>query len=162
MSTLHVTINGEAREAEIDPRRLLVEAVRDDLGLTGTRIGCLTGDCGACTMLVDGKILKSCLTLAVQADGSEITTIEGIAGDADLSPIQQAFWDEYGFQCGYCLAGQMFAAQDLLARNQAPSEQDIRDALDGNLCRCTGYHFMVKAVAAAAEQMQAREPQRGK
>lgn len=152
-TSLKLTVNGRAREAEVDPRRLLVEAVRDDLGLTGTHVGCMTGDCGACTMQVDGQIVKSCLMLAVQAQGSDVVTIEGLADDGRLSPIQQAFWDEYGFQCGYCLPGQLFAAGDLLEHNPRPSEQDIRDALDGNLCRCTGYHFMVKAVAAAAEQM---------
>jgi carbon-monoxide dehydrogenase small subunit len=127
--------------------------VREELALTGTHIGCATGDCGACTMKVDGRIAKTCLILAVQADGAEITTVEGLASDdGELNPIQQAFWDEYGFQCGFCLPGQLFAAEDLLDREPDPSESEIRDALDGNLCRCTGYHFMVRAVATAAER----------
>lgn len=152
--TLALTVNGEPRQAVVDMRKLLVEALREDLGYTGTHIGCLTGDCGACTVEVDGRIVKSCLMLAAQAQGAEIVTIEGLAEDDELSPIQQAFWDEYGFQCGYCLPGQLFATKDLLEKNPAPDEGEIRDALDGNLCRCTGYHFMVKAVAAAAQRMR--------
>jgi carbon-monoxide dehydrogenase small subunit len=157
---IRVTINGEARSAAIDPRRLLVEAIRDDFGLKGTHIGCLTGDCGACTCDVDGRITKTCLVLAVQADGAEITTIEGFAnppagspaGD-ELHPIQQALWDGYGFQCGYCLPGMLFAARDLLERNPSPTEADVRHALNGNLCRCTGYDRLVVSVIDAAGRM---------
>jgi carbon-monoxide dehydrogenase small subunit len=150
-TTLRLTVNGELREVQIDERLLLVEALRDVIGLKGTHIGCLTGDCGACTVQVDGQIAKSCLMLAVQAEGCSIVTIEGIARDGTLTPLQQAFWDEYGFQCGYCLPGMLFSAQELLDQNPDPSEQEIRDALDGNLCRCTGYEFIVQAVKAAAE-----------
>jgi carbon-monoxide dehydrogenase small subunit len=149
-STLRLTVNGQAREVQIDGRMLLVEALRDAVGLKGTHIGCLTGDCGACTVEVDGQIAKSCLMLAAQAEGAQIVTIEGIADDGVLTPLQQAFWDEYGFQCGYCLPGMLFSAQELLDQNPDPSEQEIRDALDGNLCRCTGYEFIVRAVQAAA------------
>ncbi len=147
---LRLTMNGEERTADVDPRALLIEAVRDGFGLTGSHIGCLTGDCGACTMEVNGKIVKSCLELAVSAGGAEVVTIEGLAEDGQLTPLQEAFWNEYGFQCGYCLPGMLFAGRDLLARNPAPTEQEIRSAINGNLCRCTGYHRIVKAIAAAA------------
>ena len=148
---LRLTVNGEEREAEIDPRTLLIEAIRDGFGLTGSHIGCLTGDCGACTMEMNGRIVKSCLELAVSAQGADIVTIEGIADNGQLTPLQEAFWNEYGFQCGYCLPGMLFSARELLARNPAPSEHDIRYAINGNLCRCTGYHRIVKAIQAAAE-----------
>lgn len=155
-TTITLTVNGRQRTVDVDPRKLLVEVVREELALTGTHVGCATGDCGACTMKVDGRIAKTCLILAVQAQGAEITTVEGLAEeDGTLNPIQQAFWDEYGFQCGFCLPGQLFAAEDLLDREPDPSESEIRDALDGNLCRCTGYHFMVRAVATAAERRRA-------
>lgn len=147
---LRLTVNGEEQTAEVDPRGLLIEAVRDGFGLTGSHIGCLTGDCGACTMEVNGKVVKSCLELAVSADGAEVVTIEGLAEDGRLTPLQEAFWNEYGFQCGYCLPGMLFAARDLLARNAAPTELEIRSAINGNLCRCTGYHRIVKAIEAAA------------
>ena len=148
---LRLIVNGKERTAEVDPRALLIEAIRDGFGLTGSHIGCLTGDCGACTMEVNGRIVKACLELAVSAQGADVVTIEGIAEDGQLTPLQEAFWSEYGFQCGYCLPGMLFAARDLLARNPAPSEHDIRYAINGNLCRCTGYHRIVKAIAAAAE-----------
>jgi carbon-monoxide dehydrogenase small subunit len=148
---LRLTVNGEERTAEVDSRALLIEAIRDGFGLTGSHIGCLTGDCGACTMEVDGRIVKSCLELAVSADGADVVTIEGIAENGQLTQLQEAFWSEYGFQCGYCLPGMLFAARDLLARNPSPSEHDIRYAINGNLCRCTGYHRIVKAIAAATE-----------
>jgi carbon-monoxide dehydrogenase small subunit len=147
---LHLTVNGEERAAEVDSRSLLIEAIRDGLGLTGSHIGCLTGDCGACTMEVNGRIVKSCLELAAGANGAEILTIEGLAEDGQLSPLQEAFWNEYGFQCGYCLPGMLFSARDLLATNPSPSEEEIRYAINGNLCRCTGYHRIVKAIVAAA------------
>jgi len=152
--TLRLTINGEAREIEIDGRMLLVEAIRDAAGLKGTHIGCLTGDCGACTVKVDGEVVKSCLLLAVQAEGADVVTIEGIARDGELTTLQQAFWDEYGFQCGYCLPGMLFCAQELLDENPEPSDQEIRDAIDGNLCRCTGYEFIVRSVRVAAETLR--------
>ena len=151
--TLNVTVNGEQRSAEIDPRRLLVEAIREDLDLPGTHIGCLTGDCGACTVERDGKITKSCLVLAASAEGSEITTIEGLSENGELSTLQQAFWDEYGFQCGYCLPGMLFSAKDLLEQNSSPNEDEIRHAINGNLCRCTGYDTIVKSIAEAAARM---------
>jgi len=151
--TLNVSVNGEARTVEIDPRRLLVEAIREDLDLPGTHVGCLTGDCGACTVEVDGQIEKSCLRLAASAEGADITTIEGLAENGELSTIQQAFWDEYGFQCGFCLPGMLFAAKDLLAQNTNPSESEIRYAINGNLCRCTGYDTIVKSIAEAAARM---------
>jgi len=151
--TLRLTINGEAREIEIDGRMLLVEAIRDAAGLKGTHIGCLTGDCGACTVKVDGEVVKSCLLLAVQAEGADVVTIEGIARDGELTTLQQAFWDEYGFQCGYCLPGMLFCAQELLDENPEPSDQEIRDAIDGNLCRCTGYEFIVRSIRVAAANL---------
>jgi carbon-monoxide dehydrogenase small subunit len=147
---LRLTVNGEERAAEVDSRSLLIEAIRDGFGLTGSHIGCLTGDCGACTVELNGKIVKSCLQLAAGANGAEILTIEGLADDGQLSPLQEAFWNEYGFQCGYCLPGMLFSARDLLATNPSPSEEEIRYAINGNLCRCTGYHRIVKAIAAAA------------
>jgi aerobic-type carbon monoxide dehydrogenase small subunit (CoxS/CutS family) len=148
-TSLNLTIDGAARTAEIDPRMLLVEALRDGFDVTGPKVGCATGDCGACTVSLNGEITKSCLELAVAADGAEITTIEGLA-DGELSPVQQAFWDEYAFQCGFCLSGMLFAAHDLLARNPRPTDDEIRWAISGNLCRCTGYENIVSAVRAAA------------
>ena len=140
-----------ARALAVDPRMLLVDMVRDEFGLKGTNIGCRTGDCGACTMLVDGEPMKTCLSLAASADGASIQTIEGIASGDALTPLQESFWAEYGFQCGYCLPGMLFAAGDLLARNPDPTEDEIRAAIDGNLCRCTGYHGIVRAIRAAAQ-----------
>jgi aerobic carbon-monoxide dehydrogenase small subunit len=150
---VRTTINGREHSAEVDSRLLLVEAIRDVFGLKGTHIGCLTGDCGACTVLLDGKIAKSCLMLAASADGREIVTVEGLAQDGELHPIQQSFWDEYGFQCGYCLPGMMFSAKELLETDPRPDEAGIRHALQGNLCRCTGYQKIVQAVSAAADRM---------
>ena len=150
--TVEVTINGERRRAEIDPRTLLVHAVRESFGLKGTHIGCLTGDCGACTVRLDGRIVKSCLILAVAAEGRVIVTIEGLATDK-LDRVQESFWEEHGFQCGYCLPGMLFAAHELLAENPDPSAAEIRHAIDGTLCRCTGYHNVVRAIAAAATRM---------
>jgi len=153
---LQLTLNGTRRQADVDPRSLLVEAIRDDFGLRGTHVGCATGDCGACTIRLNGEIVKSCLLLAASAQGAEITTIEGLATADGLDVVQQSFWDEYGFQCGYCLPGMLFAAEDLLARNPSPDELEIRYAINGNLCRCTGYHGIVRAVSAAAERLAAR------
>jgi carbon-monoxide dehydrogenase small subunit len=147
---LTLTLNGEQRSSEVDERMLLVDALRDAFGTTGPKIGCLTGDCGACTVRLDGRIVKSCLKLACAADGAEIETIEGLAGGGELTRLQQTFWDSYAFQCGFCLSGMLFAADDLLARNPEPSEEEIREAISGNLCRCTGYDTIVAAIREAA------------
>ncbi len=152
--SLRLTLNGEERTAIVDSRALLVYAIRDAFGLTGTHVGCLTGDCGACTVELDGRIVKSCLVLAASADGSHVTTIEGFGADG-LDVIQEAFWDEYAFQCGFCLPGMLFATRDLLARTLEPTEAEVRTALDGNLCRCTGYNNIVAAVLAAAKRRRA-------
>ena len=152
-----VTVNGRERSADVEPRLLLVHFLRDTLGLTGTHVGCDTSNCGACTCLVDGEAVKSCTVLAVQADGAEVTTIEGVGQEGDLHPLQEAFWEHHGLQCGYCTPGMIMAAADLLARNPDPSEHEVREALAGNLCRCTGYHNIVKAVRAAAAEMGAGE-----
>jgi len=151
MTTVHLTLNGEPRTADVDPRLLLVEAIRDVFGATGPKLGCGTGDCGACTVRRNGSVIKSCLELAVANDGADIVTIEGLAVGGTLSALQQAFWDAYAFQCGFCLSGMLFAADDLLANNPAPSEAEIRGAIAGNLCRCTGYENIVVAIRAASE-----------
>jgi carbon-monoxide dehydrogenase small subunit len=152
---VRIAINGESHESEVIPRLLLVHYLRDTLGLTGTHVGCDTSNCGACTILLDGEAVKSCTVLAVQADGGDVTTIEGLGGNGGrpLHPLQQAFWDHHGLQCGYCTPGMIMRAVDLLQRNPHPSEAEVRSSLDGNLCRCTGYHNIVKAVLAAAERM---------
>jgi carbon-monoxide dehydrogenase small subunit len=155
---LHVTVNGEAHTSLVEPRLLLVHHLRDDLGLTGTHVGCDTSNCGACTCHVDGEAVKSCTVLAVQAEGAQVTTIEGMASpDGELHPLQEGFWANHGLQCGYCTPGMIMAAADLLARNPDPSEEEIRKGLEGNLCRCTGYHNIVKAVQAAARAGLGRE-----
>ncbi|MEA2266183.1 MAG: aerobic carbon-monoxide dehydrogenase small subunit [Solirubrobacteraceae bacterium] len=143
-------INGTTYEREVEPRLLLIHFLRDDLGLTGAHVGCDTSNCGACTVHLDGAAVKACTVLAVQADGARVTTIEGLGSTGDLHPIQEAFWEHHGLQCGYCTPGMIMAAADLLERNPDPSEHEVRDALSGNLCRCTGYHNIVKAVLAAA------------
>jgi len=148
--TLKVTVNGHARSDSVEPRLLLAHYLRDVVGLTGTHIGCDTSSCGACTCLVDGESVKSCTVLAAQAENTEVTTIEGIGRDGDLHPLQEAFWAEHGLQCGYCTPGMIMAAYDLLERNPNPSAEEIRVGLEGNLCRCTGYHNIVKAVQSAA------------
>jgi aerobic-type carbon monoxide dehydrogenase small subunit (CoxS/CutS family) len=148
--TLHLKLNGEPREAEVDPRMLLAEALRESFGVTGPKIGCATGDCGACTVSLDGRPVKSCLQLAIALDGSDVVTLEGLAAAGELSPLQQAFWDAGAFQCGFCLSGMLFAAEELLARDPAPSEAAVRAALSGNLCRCTGYESIVQAVRSLA------------
>jgi carbon-monoxide dehydrogenase small subunit len=146
-----VTVNGAERSAEVEPRLLLVHFLRETLGLTGTHVGCDTSNCGACTVHLNGEAVKSCTLLAVQADGAEVKTIEGMGTEGALHPLQEAFWEHHGLQCGYCTPGMIMAAADLLQRNSDPSEQEVREALAGNLCRCTGYHNIVKAVQAAAK-----------
>jgi aerobic carbon-monoxide dehydrogenase small subunit len=151
-------VNGVQQTREVEPRLLLVHLLRDTLGLTGTHVGCDTSTCGACTVHLDGEAVKSCTVLAVQADGREVTTIEGLADDdGTLHPMQEAFWENHGLQCGFCTPGMIMAAADLVAHDPDPSEEDVREALAGNLCRCTGYHNIVKAVMAAAEA--SRTPQ---
>jgi carbon-monoxide dehydrogenase small subunit len=145
-----VTVNGERREAEVEPRQLLVYFLREQLGLTGTTVGCDTSSCGSCTVLLGGESVKSCTVLAVQADGAEVTTIEGLAQDGELHPVQRAFHEQHALQCGYCTPGMVMATVGLLAEQPSPSEAEIRLALEGNICRCTGYHNIVKAVQAAA------------
>lgn len=148
-----LTVNGEAQSLEVEPRTLLVHALRDNCGLTGTKIGCDTSQCGACTVLVNGLALKSCTVLAVQADRADIGTIEGLAENGELHPLQGAFKEHHGFQCGYCTPGMIMTSLDLLRRNPAPSDEEIRHALAGNLCRCTGYQTIVDSVRRAAESM---------
>jgi carbon-monoxide dehydrogenase small subunit len=148
-----VSVNGQQQESEVEPRTLLVHYLRDSLGLTGTHVGCDTTNCGACTVLFDGQAVKSCTLLAVQADGHEITTIEALAQDGKLHPVQEAFWNEHALQCGFCTPGMIMAAVGLLERNPHPSVDEIRKGLEGNLCRCTGYHNIIKAVEAAAGEI---------
>ena len=150
MRHVALTVNGQRTELEVEPRQLLVYALREQLGLTGTNVGCDTSSCGACTVLVDGESVKSCTVLAVQADGHEVTTIEGLGHDGELHPMQQAFRENHALQCGYCTPGMIMAAVSLLADHPDPTEEEIRHGLEGNLCRCTGYHNIVKAVRAAA------------
>ncbi len=151
-STVNVRlhVNGVEHALEVEPRLLLVHALRDRLGLTGTHVGCDTSNCGACTVHLDGESVKSCTVLAVQADGAEVTTIEGMGTEDNLHPMQEAFWNNHGLQCGYCTPGMIMAATALLAENPDPTETEVRHALEGNLCRCTGYHNIVKAVLDAA------------
>ena len=151
---ISLTVNGDARQVSVEPRRLLVQLIRDDLGLTGTHMGCDTTNCGACTLLVDGQPVKSCTMLAVQADGSAVTTIEGMAKDGALHPLQQAFWENHGLQCGFCTPGMIMAAADLLSRDTDPTDQEIRHAIEGNICRCTGYQNIVTAIREAAKAMR--------
>ena len=150
-----VTVNGLKETAEVEPRLLLVHFLREIVGLTGTNIGCDTSQCGACTVIIDGQAVKSCTVLAVQADGSSVTTIEGLATNGALHPVQQAFWDKHGLQCGFCSPGMILTACDLLKRNPNPREADVRHGIEGNLCRCTGYHNIVAAVQEAATRMKA-------
>lgn len=154
MSTITLTVNGESVTADVEPRTLLVEFIREQLRLTGTHVGCDTSQCGACTIHVDGKAIKSCTMLAVQADGSEIVTIEGLAKDGELHPMQAAFKENHGLQCGFCTPGMVMSAVDMLRRIPNPDEATVRHQLEGNFCRCTGYHNIVKAIAAAAKTMQ--------
>ena len=150
---IKVTVNSRVYEVEVEPRTLLVDLLREELGLTGTKIGCDTSQCGACVVRMNGATLKSCTCLAVQADGAEVTTIEGLAQNGNLHPVQQAFWDNHGLQCGFCTAGMIISVVELLERNPKPSAQEVRDGLQGNICRCTGYHNIVKSALAAAEAM---------
>jgi aerobic carbon-monoxide dehydrogenase small subunit len=145
-----ITVNGVAREAEVEPRTLLVDLIRDGFGLTGTKIACDTSQCGACIVHLDGKSVKSCTVLAVQADGADVTTIEGLASNGDLHAVQQAFHEQHGLQCGFCTPGMIMATVDLLAVNPEPTDEEIRHGLEGNLCRCTGYENIVRAVREAA------------
>jgi carbon-monoxide dehydrogenase small subunit len=144
-------VNGEEHQLEVEPRLLLVHALRDQLGLTGTHVGCDTSNCGACTVHIDGSAVKSCTVLAVQAEGSDITTIEGLGSEDQLHPVQEAFWNDHGLQCGYCTPGMIMAAAALLSENPNPTEDEVRHGLEGNLCRCTGYHNIVRAVLDAAK-----------
>ena len=148
---IQVTVNGKAHEKDVDPRTLLVHFLREDLGLTGTKVGCDTSQCGACVVNMDGTTVKSCTCLAVQADGSQITTIEGLSPKGELDAVQEAFWNNHGLQCGYCTAGMIMTAVELIDKNPNPTEDEVREGLKGNICRCTGYHNIVKAVLAAAE-----------
>jgi aerobic carbon-monoxide dehydrogenase small subunit len=151
--TVSTTVNGQSHTVNVEPRTLLVHLLRDRLGLTGTHTGCETGQCGACTVLVDGKAVKSCMVLAVQAEGHEITTIEGVAPRGTLHPIQQAFWEEHGLQCGYCTPGMILSSLSLLSEHPDPDEAMIRHGIEGNICRCTGYQSIVKSVRSAAERI---------
>jgi len=148
-----IEVNGQSQEREVEPRITLVDFLRNELGLTGTNVGCDTSQCGACTVHMDGMAVKSCTVLAVQADGSRVTTIEGLASNGQLHPMQQAFWDEHGLQCGFCTPGMIMASVKLAEGNPGISDEDVRHGLEGNLCRCTGYQNIVKAVRSAAAQM---------
>ncbi len=153
MTHVAVTVNGVVREADVEPRTLLVYFLRESLGLTGTNVGCDTSTCGSCTVLLDGESVKSCTLLAAQADGREVTTIEGMATDGEMHPLQEAFHRNHGLQCGYCTPGMIMAAASFLTENPTPTEQEVREALEGNLCRCTGYQNIVASILDAAGQM---------
>jgi carbon-monoxide dehydrogenase small subunit len=154
MRPVTLTVNGRSHTVEVEPRSLLVHVLRDDLNLTGTHIGCDTSQCGACTVHLDGKAVKSCTVLAVQADGHQVTTIEGLGSPGALHPLQEAFWEKHGLQCGFCTPGIIMCAADFLASNPSPDEEQIRHALEGNLCRCTGYQDIVEAIRTAASAMR--------
>ena len=156
--TISVTVNGVTHQNEIEPRLLLVQYIRDVLNLTGTHVGCETSLCGACTVMVDGQAVKSCTVLAAQADGSTVTTIEGLAQGGELHPVQNGFWEHHGLQCGYCTPGILLTMTAFLKENPEPSETELREALSGNLCRCTGYQNIVEAVLKAADMMRAAAP----
>jgi carbon-monoxide dehydrogenase small subunit len=155
-TAVRITVNGEVREAEVPARLLLVHFLRENLGLTGTHIGCDTTQCGACTVMVDGRTAKSCTVFAAQADGSEVMTIEGLAPEGGLHAMQQGFWDEHGLQCGYCTPGMIMSGVNLLRENPDPTEQEIREGISGNFCRCTGYQHIVSAIKAAAKEGMAQ------
>ncbi len=158
MAKIELTINGVKYEDDVDPRLLLVHYLRDNLGLTGTNVGCDTTQCGACTVLMNGMAVKSCTVLAVQASGAEIMTVEGLKTNGEYHPLQQAFWDCHGLQCGYCTSGMLMTAVDLLKNNPHPTEAEIRHSIEGNLCRCTGYQNIVKAIQTASTKMQGAAP----
>ena len=151
---IQVTINGEERNDEIEPRLLLIHYIRDVVGLKGPHIGCETSICGSCTIELNGKIVKSCSRLAIQADGQDIVTVEGLSNGDTLHPVQEAFWNEHGLQCGFCTPGMLMTVKDILTRNPNPTDQEIRTGLEGNLCRCTGYQHIVNAVKTAASKME--------
>lgn len=153
-----MTVNGRSVSADVEPRTLLVHFIREHLRLTGTHVGCESGYCGACTVLVDGKSVKSCTMFALQADGTQITTIEGVAGSGELHPVQEGFWERHGLQCGFCTPGMIMSSIALLTENANPSESEIRHGIEGNLCRCTGYHNIIRAVEYAAARMRGEEP----
>ncbi|SRR6266404_3246838 len=155
--SINITVNGVPHSAEVEPRVLLVHYLRDGLGLTGTHVGCETSICGACTVIVDGQSAKSCTMFAVQADGADVTTIEGMAANGDLHAVQEGFWEQHGLQCGYCTPGMIMAAAQILDRNPDPTDAEIRHGLEGNLCRCTGYQHIVEAVQNAARKMKGQE-----
>jgi carbon-monoxide dehydrogenase small subunit len=157
MCTIRLTVNGEPRVAEVEPRRLLVDFLREELGLTGTHIGCEQGVCGTCTVLLNGASIRSCITFAVQADGAEVSTVEGLAVGRELHPLQDEFSEKQGLQCGYCTPGMLMRAQEILAQNPDPTPEQVRAAIASNLCRCTGYQFITEAVLAAAARMRATE-----
>jgi carbon-monoxide dehydrogenase small subunit len=154
--TIKVTVNGEAATKDVEPRMLLVHFIREELGLTGTHIGCDTSSCGACTVSFNGRAVKSCTLFAVQADGGTVETIEGIANGGELHPLQQGFWEKHGLQCGYCTPGMIMSARDLLKRNPKPTEAEIRWGISGNLCRCTGYNKIVEAIQLAADKLNGK------
>lgn len=155
--SIEVTVNGVSHEREVEPRQLLVQFLRETLNLTGTHVGCDTSHCGACTVIIDGRSVKSCTMFAVQADGRRVLTIEGMAENGELHPIQKAFWTKHGLQCGYCTPGMIMSAYQILSRNPNPDDDEIRKGLEGNLCRCTGYQNIIEAVKAAAEEMARTE-----
>jgi aerobic carbon-monoxide dehydrogenase small subunit len=155
--SIRLTVNGTVRTGQVEPRKLLVDFLREDLGLTGTHVGCEHGICGACTILVNGEAARSCLMLAVQADGAELLTVEGLAREGRLHPLQEAFWEHHGLQCGFCTPGMLITAYDLLQTNPTPTEEETRAGLSAVLCRCTGYQGIVRAVQAAAEHLRAGE-----
>ena len=152
MAAVSMTVNGKVRKAQVEPRLLLVHFLREQLNLTGTHVGCDTSQCGACTVLIDGRSVKSCTVFAVQADGSKITTIEGLAANGELHPVQECFWEEHGLQCGFCTPGMIMSAVNLLADNPQPTEDQIREGISGNFCRCTGYQHIVNAIQHAANR----------
>ena len=153
-----VTVNGRVVKADVEPRTLLVHFIREQALLTGTHVGCESGYCGACTIIMDGKTTKSCMVLAAQADGADVQTIEGLADGDTLHPVQEGFWERHGLQCGFCTPGMIMSAVGLLADNPSPSEDEIRHGIDGNLCRCTGYHNIVRSIEYAAATMRGEEP----
>jgi carbon-monoxide dehydrogenase small subunit len=161
MAHVSITVNGKTRSGEVEPRTLLVHFLREQLNLTGTHVGCDTSQCGACTVLIDGRSAKSCTVLAVQADGCEVATIEGLAKDGELHPLQEAFWEEHGLQCGYCTPGMIMSAVTLLKDNPNPTEADVREGISGNFCRCTGYQHIVNAILSAARKMAPAAPGAG-